>query len=202
MSSGSEGSREDVTILVVDDEPGVADFYSTYLREVGYTVWTAYNGRQALDIMEGEVDIVLLDRRMPEMSGDEVLSRLREHGYDCQIAMVTAVEPEFDVLEMGFDDYLVKPVSGEALEETVEHLLKRANYDSKMQEYFKLSSMVAVLEKSKTPEELEDNPEFQKLLKRAERKREELDQALDDLTEEDDFASAFQDIEDESNSTS
>jgi len=62
--------------------------------------------------MDDEVDAVLLDRRMPDVHGDEVLARLREEGCDCPVIMTTAVDPGMDILEMDFEDYLCKPVLG------------------------------------------------------------------------------------------
>jgi len=60
-------------------------------------------------VIDETVDVVLLDRMMPGMSGQEVLAAIRERGLDCRVAMVTAVDADFDVIEMGFDEYLGKP---------------------------------------------------------------------------------------------
>jgi len=62
----------DYRVLIVDDEPDLADLYASWLPEQ-YAVVTAYDGRGALDALDGSVNVVLLDRRMPGMSGDEVV---------------------------------------------------------------------------------------------------------------------------------
>lgn len=94
-------------ILVVEDERDVADLYTTLLA-TKYDVQTAYNGQQALELVDETIDIVLLDRRMPGLSGDEVLQEIDSRNYECQVVLVTAVEPDFDIIELGFDAYVKK----------------------------------------------------------------------------------------------
>jgi two-component system response regulator AdeR len=111
--------------------------------------------------------------------------------------MVTAVEPDFDILEMGFDDYLVKPVTSETLRETVEGLLRRGEYDTEVQELFSLTSKKAMLEAEKSATELADNDEYQRLTDRIEELRSQADESLDAVTEdEDDFEKLFQEFDD------
>ncbi|MFB6198048.1 MAG: response regulator transcription factor, partial [Halobacteriaceae archaeon] len=69
------------------------------------------DGQSALAQLDESIDIALLDRRMPNLTGDEVLAQVRDRDLDVQVAMVTAVDPDFDVIKMGFDDYVVKPVT-------------------------------------------------------------------------------------------
>jgi DNA-binding response OmpR family regulator len=103
------------------------------------TVITAYNGTEALDAITDEVDVVLLDRRMPGLAGEEVLEAIREAEYDCRVAMVTAVTPEEDIVEMGFDDYLAKPVDRKRLLETVDRPVELSAYDDLVQEHYPVS---------------------------------------------------------------
>lgn len=155
------------TVLIVEDEQALADVYAQFLAST-YTVITAYDGTEALDSMSDEVDVVLLDRRMPGLSGEEVLEAIREEGYDCRVAMVTAVAPDIDIIEMGFDDYLTKPVDREALHETVEHLFELNAYDELMEEYYQLASKKAVLEVEKSDIDLSEYEEFTRLTTRLE----------------------------------
>jgi DNA-binding response OmpR family regulator len=171
-------------VLVVEDEPDLADLYATWLDDE-YDVRVAYGGREALDALDDAVDVVLLDRRMPDLSGDEVLVALRERDIDCRVAMVTAVEPDFDIIEMGFDDYLVKPVSRDALVSTVSNLLLRTEYDEGVQELFSLASKKAVLESEKGPTSLQENEEYRELDDRLDGLRDDLDKKLDELDDED-----------------
>jgi DNA-binding response OmpR family regulator len=182
-------------VLVVEDESDLADLYAAWLQG-SYRVRTAYGGHEALDNLDEEVDIILLDRRMPGLSGDEVLDAVRERGIDCQVAMVTAVEPDFDILSMGFDDYLVKPVSRDSLLETVESLGLRGEYDSGVQEMFALASKKALLEAEKTDSELEDSEEYQELEARLEELREELDTTVGSIDEQGEFDSLFHEFDD------
>ena len=120
------------TVLVVDDEEDIADLYSTWLREE-YEVRTAYGPHGALQRADEDVDVVFLDRQMPEMTGDEVLDHLRERELDCRVVMVTAVDPDFDIVDMPFDDYLTKPVMMDDLREATERMRTRETYDEQMQ---------------------------------------------------------------------
>jgi DNA-binding response OmpR family regulator len=179
-------------VLVVDDERELADMYSTWLADE-YAVRTAYSGQEAIDKFDGDVDVALLDRRIPDMSGDEVLQQIRSTDSDCRVAMIMAVEPDFDVLDMGFDDYLVKPVFEDDLHGVVDRLLQRATYDDQVREYFSLASKKAVLETHKSDAELASNEEYTELTEDLS----ELEANLESVTEEmapDDFESAFRDI--------
>ena len=192
-------SEQPPLVLVVEDEPDLADLYAAWLGDE-YRVRTAYGGQEALDELDAvddDVDAILLDRRMPGLSGDEVLSAVRDRGIDCRVAMVTAVEPDFDILEMGFDDYLVKPVTSDTLKETVAGLLRRGEYDTEMQELFSLTSKKAMLETEKSATELADNDEYQRLTDRISELRSQADESLDAVTEdEDDFEKLFQEFDD------
>lgn len=177
------------TILIVDDEPSITDLYALRLKDT-YDVRTAYSGEEALAEIDDDVAVVLLDRRMPDLSGDDVLTKIRDEGVDCRVAMVTAVDPDFDILDLGFDAYVVKPVSEEDLKNTVETLLRRANYDDQLREMTSLMSKKAALESEKSRDELADNQEYQRLDQHLEDLREELDETVADLDEED-FSAAF-----------
>lgn len=113
------------TVLFVDDEPSIADGHAELLSE-HYRTLTAYDGGGALEHIDDSVDVVCLDRRMPGTSGDDVLAAMRERGFDQPVVMLTAVEPDADVVDMGYDAYLVKPIDATALYETVDHLLTRS----------------------------------------------------------------------------
>ncbi|WP_418285853.1 response regulator [Halorubrum sp. DTA46] len=170
------------TVLAVDDEPDLAELYRVYL-DSAYDVRIATDGEAALAEMDDDVDVVLLDRRMPDMSGHEVLSAMREAGYDARIAMLTAVEPDVDIVDMPFDDYKTKPVSKEDLLTLVEVLLHRAEFDRHSQEFFALASKKAALEASGTT----GTEEYEELLEKIERVRDRVDDTLDHLSARDAF---------------
>jgi Response regulator containing CheY-like receiver, AAA-type ATPase, and DNA-binding domains len=190
-------SEQRPLVLVVEDEPDLADLYAAWLDDE-YRVRTAYGGNEALDVLDevgDDVDAMLLDRRMPGLSGDEVLDAVTERGIDCRVAMVTAVEPDFDILEMGFDDYLVKPVTSETLGDTVDTLLTRGDYDAGVQDLFSLTSKKAMLEAEKSPSELADNEEYQELTARIDELRDDVDRSLEAVTEDDDFDDLFREFD-------
>ncbi|MBP1921913.1 DNA-binding response OmpR family regulator [Halorubrum alkaliphilum] len=184
MTDGSAAADDPPpTVLAVDDEPDLAELYEVYLED-SYRVRVATDGEEALSMMDDAVDVVLLDRRMPEMSGHEVLRAIREDGYDARVAMLTAVEPDVDIVNMPFDDYKTKPVSREDLVALVEVLLYRAAFDERSQRFFALASKKAALEASGAT----DNEEYAELVDRLRAVRAEVDETLDVLSAEDAFA--------------
>ncbi len=166
-------------VVIVEDERELADLYAEWLGEE-YDVRTAYQADEAREVIDEDVDVLLLDRRLPTASGDEILAEVRERGIDCQVAMVTAVDPDFDILDLGFDDYVVKPLDRQDLHELVTNLLTRGLYNDEVREYFALVSKRANLETAKSPSELAEDARYQEL------KTEivELESRLDDIVEQ------------------
>jgi DNA-binding response OmpR family regulator len=139
------GAEPPTTVLVVEDESDLRTIYAAALSEQ-YDVRTAADGRAALDALDETVAVVLLDRRMPGLSGDDVLERIREGEYDCRVAMLTAVEPDVDLIEMPCDDYVVKPVGLDDLRDTVDSLLTLGERGASVHEHVTDSLKLAALE--------------------------------------------------------
>jgi len=186
-------SDDSPLVLVVEDERDLSELYRMWLSE-SYRVRTAEDGREALSKLDEDVDIVLLDRRMPDLSGDEVLDRIREENFDCRVAMVTAVEPDTDIVDMEFDDYLVKPVSEDELVRMVENLRIRDEYDDGVKQLFSLASKKALLESEKDRTELETSEEYRQLVDDLTELREGLDDKLARLSDTDDLTLIYQDL--------
>jgi two-component system response regulator AdeR len=186
-------SDETPTVLVVEDERDLAELYATWLAE-SYHVRTAGNGHEALDELDDHVGVVLLDRRMRDLSGGEVLDAIRDRGIDCRVAMVTAVEPGTEIVDMKFDDYLVKPVSKEDLKQTVSNLSVRSQYSKGIRQLFSLASKKAVLESGANPDSVVDTEEYLQLLDDIDELRADLDDKLDRLSEDGDLTSVYQDL--------
>lgn len=169
MGDGTDEADADrPRALVVDDEREVADAYALRLRGL-CEVETAYGGEQAVrDVSDQEFDVVLLDRHMPGLSGDEVLDRLDDGDFDGRVIMVTAIDPDFDVLDMPFDDYLCKPVDREDVRTVVTHQCTVLGYEI-LGEYFSLESKRRVIEAELSAQERESHEEFQAATARAER---------------------------------
>jgi DNA-binding response OmpR family regulator len=178
-------------VLIVDDEPDIAETYALRL-ESEYQTSVAHGGEEALELMDDDVDAVLLDRRMPDLHGDEVLERLRERGYGCPVVMITAVDPDLNILEMSFDDYLCKPIAGNVLADSLKnHLDTAAKQDERLTEFLSLVSKLDVLEAERTPAELAVNEEYQETKERAERLGSELRESVDGF---DDLLDTYRDI--------
>ncbi|MFB6170295.1 MAG: HalX domain-containing protein [Haloarculaceae archaeon] len=150
------------SVLVVDDESEVAELYAQHLRP-DHDVRVAHGGEEALNAVDDAVDVVMLDRRLGDRSGDEVLEELRARGHDCRVVMVTGVTPEVDVVELPFDDYVVKPVGPEEVHAIVDRLLARATYHARAREYFRLVAKRAALCAHHSAAELADSEEFDRL---------------------------------------
>ena len=154
--------------LVVDDEKEVADAYALRLRGI-CDVETVYDGPSALEVIsEKTVDLTLLDRHMPGMSGDEVLGELNNNGYDGRVVMVTAIDPGFDVLDMPFDDYLCKPVDREDIREVIGHQSTILGYEL-LGEYFSVESKRQVIAAEVDADRRADHDEYQQIAARARR---------------------------------
>lgn len=166
------------TIVVVDDEPNIVDLYADQLTPVG-DVRKAYGGEEALEAIDETVDLVLLDRRMPDRSGDEVLDDIAESPYDPLVVLVTAVQPDYDVVDLRFDDYLVKPVKGDELRELVTRVLERGSSRETTREYVALAAKRATLESHKHPKELQASDDFERLERQLESLAERDDADID-----------------------
>ncbi len=108
-------------VVFVDDEPEAADMYAAQVADA-YDVEIAYDGDEALEVVDDDVDVVFLDRHMPGRSGDEVLEEIRDRELGCRVVMLTAIEPDVDIVDMGYDEYVVKPVVKEELLDAVDRL--------------------------------------------------------------------------------
>jgi DNA-binding response OmpR family regulator len=117
-------------VLVVDDDPTVAEVVAGYLRRAGFAVDHAADGLAALSLASRtRPDLVVLDLMLPGIDGLEVCRRLRAHNGDLPVVMLTALGEENDRvlgLEMGADDYLTKPFSPRELVLRVQSVLRRA----------------------------------------------------------------------------
>ena len=101
-----------IQIAICDDEKDIVNALKIYLNDFGYQFFEAYNGKQALDIIENtEIHLVLLDIMMPVMGGIETLTKLRQFS-NIPVIFLTAKSEEVDMimgLNMGADDYITKP---------------------------------------------------------------------------------------------
>ena len=120
-------------VLVVDDDINIVKLIKLYLEKEDYTVYTAHNGVEALEVWKKEnASIIILDIMMPEMDGNSVCREIRKTS-DTPIIMLTAKGETFDKvlsLELGADDYLVKPFEPKELIARIKAILRRSDSKS------------------------------------------------------------------------
>ncbi|MCI8497121.1 MAG: response regulator transcription factor [Clostridiales bacterium] len=137
---------ETTKILVADDDQNISELLRLYLEKEGFEVVQAYDGMKTLEAFNREQpDLILLDIMMPELDGWQVCRELRKKS-DCPVIMLTAKGETFDKilgLELGADDYVVKPFEAKEVIARVKAVLRRTGKektpDSKTVEFDKLS---------------------------------------------------------------
>jgi two-component system OmpR family response regulator len=121
-------------ILIVEDDPTLADGLMRSLTQSGYAIDSAVNGEQAnLMLQDAIYDLVILDLGLPSMDGTEVLRRLRQRGGRTPVLILTArdaIESRVQGLDLGADDYLTKPFDLVELEARVRALIRRGQLGS------------------------------------------------------------------------
>ena len=126
----------DIKILVVDDDSNICELLRLYLEKEKFTVVTAADGRQALEAFDSEKpDLMLLDVMMPHLDGWQVCREIRKRS-QCPIIMVTAKGELFDRvlgLELGADDYVVKPFEAKEVIARIRAVLRRSGINERQQ---------------------------------------------------------------------
>lgn len=175
-------STTDPSIIIADDEPDLAALYQAYLTPE-YDVDTAMTGDATLKKVDESTDIIYLDRWMPDMTGEIVLSELHDRGYEPQVAMLTAVDPEPDLVELPIDLYLTKPVTQANLISTVEALRYRSQFAADLQVLFRDASKKAAMDAAGNT----DSEAYNELTQRIAAQRDELADRLEPVAWEDVF---------------
>lgn len=133
--AGDRGREPQPRILVIEDDPGISAVVAHQLTRAGYRVATESGGIGGLDSLHRDIpDLLILDRMLPELSGDEVLASIRRDPATrtLPVIVVTAKGEEMERiegLEMGADDYVTKPFSPRELVLRVDAILRRARTD-------------------------------------------------------------------------
>lgn len=117
-------------ILIADDNKNIISILSDYAKKEGYEVFTAFDGEETLDVFDNhKIDLILLDVMMPKLDGFEVCKIIRETSA-IPIIMITARGEDYDKimgLDIGADDYIVKPFSPGEVMARVRAILRRVN---------------------------------------------------------------------------
>ena len=118
----------DINILIVEDEKGISKIIKSYLEKEGYNVFQAFDGKEGLNYFENEeIDLILLDLMIPEISGEDLIKEIRNKS-NVPVIMVTAKVNEEDIingLKLGADDYMTKPFSPKELVQRIKTVLRR-----------------------------------------------------------------------------
>lgn len=142
--------KNNINILVVDDEKTIVDVIEVYLKKEGYTVFTASNGTEALKVFnDKKINLIILDLMLPDISGEEICKRIKNQ-IDIPIIMLTAKVNEDDVLngfKQGADDYVIKPFSVKQLIARVTAILRR--YKVNKNEIMSFNNRDLIIDKNK-----------------------------------------------------
>lgn len=166
-----------MSILVAEDNADCRDLYSIYLGDE-HTLRMATDGTEALDELDITVDLVFLDRDMPDMTGTEVAHEIAAMDHDPYVVMVSSMEADFDIVEMPIDGYVQKPVKRSDLQSVIEQCQRQESYEDALDEFFSLTAKLGVIEAQVDDEFLEDSARYQRLKRKVREKRAEVDDAL------------------------
>ena len=124
----------EIDVLVVDDEEDVVEVVTHFLQQEGYTVHQAFDGEEALEKADSDIDIIILDIMLPGVDGYEVCRQLRARAETERIPIIflsakTEEEDQIEGLMLGGDDYLTKPVSPQVLVAHVKAVLRRSGIE-------------------------------------------------------------------------
>lgn len=173
---GADGRFAAGPVLVADGDPDVTDDIARTLRD-RYTIRTAYSGPEALASLDAEIAVALLDPGLLEVRTERIADRTG----GCRLAAL--VDADADAVGAPFDECLRKPVSEPVLRETVAALCRRASYRCGLDEYYELATALAGTD--------EADPECERLERRLEELRAELDAVLDGLDRDAAFEAAL-----------
>jgi len=124
-------NMKDSTILVVEDEQDILDLIEYTLTKDGHDVISCLNTKLVEQLLaEERIDLILMDRNLPNIEGSILVQTLREKGYNQPVIYITAKDKDEDILEgfeRGADDYITKPFNLDVLKARVNALLKRSN---------------------------------------------------------------------------
>jgi len=148
-------------VLLADDQPALLDLFETWLEAEDVDLVRTNCGAEALSHCEdGTVDVAILDRHMPRVSGDEVLDALRERESSPRVAFVTAATPDVHIVDLDLDAYLTKPVTREEYVGLVRSLIERETLSETAERYVSNLSKRAALLESESASALRSHPAF------------------------------------------
>ena len=150
-------NKNQISILVVDDEEDIRDVLEIVLKDIGYTVFLAENGEKALEIFQSESpDIVITDIKMPVMDGIELLRQIKRESPETEVLMITGHgDMHLTIRSLKYEamDFITKPVNVDILEIAIEKAIEKIVARQKLLEYTQKLELL-ILEKSKLADHL------------------------------------------------
>ncbi|GGK61897.1 response regulator transcription factor [Haloarcula sebkhae] len=132
------------SVAVIDDDKNYRQLYRLWLPEE-YDVIEAGDGRTGLQRIDDSVDAVLLDRQMPELSGETVAERLQQRSVTPAVVMISSVKPDVDILDIPVDSYLRKPADRDTLLSVLSTVRARCEYETQRRELLGLADRRATV---------------------------------------------------------
>lgn len=181
MNEDKEKKLDNIKVLAVDDEDSVRELYDTVLSGEGCEVQTALDGRTAMDMLGKEkYDLVLLDLKMPDYEGTDVLKRMKDRLSDTIVIIITAypsLDSAVEAIKAGVYDYIVKPFSPAQLRLAVGRAADRITLEKENEHL--------LMELKKKNECLEDNvDELEHIASEASKREKELEKRIEELEAE------------------
>lgn len=169
------------TVLVVDDEQRVAECYKIFVEQQ-HNAEVAIGGREAVEKLDENYDIVLLDRRMPDLHGSEVIDYINEEDHACRVIIISAIDPDMEILKNEFVKYIKKPVEQDELLQAIQETIVFDESGQSHIEYLKLIEKAHIMQSEFTKVKLEDNHYYNKIIDSINSMREQFnDNVINDL---------------------
>lgn len=172
------------SVLLVEPDPALAARYTGWLEDE-YEVRTVANGSEMIDAIDGEIDVVVFDRRGSNSDSgpgaETLVQTIRDRDFDCRIATIVAAESAAEVVRRAFDDSLVAPISATDLRSVVDRLALQATYDDSLRTFYELASKRALLDRDRHDAELAASPRYAALEDRLAVARARADETVADV---------------------
>ena len=155
-------------VAVVDDDEDYRQLYRLWLPEE-YDVIEAGDGRSGLQRIDDSIDAVLLDRQMPELSGETVAARLQQRPVTPSIVMISSVKPDVDILDIPVDSYLRKPADRDTLLSVLSTVHSRRECETKRRELLGLADRLEAVADAVRATALAESDAYQRAVERLEK---------------------------------
>ena len=169
----------DATVLIVENDGEQAAEYADWLEE--YAVRVAADGDGALDALDGDVDVVLLDGDLADPPAEELLGRLRARRPGCQVGLLSGTSVGDEILRLDMDEYVPRPLAPEDLRETVARLVDHGAVEGAVETYLSLVARRRRIEARRDEAELADDERYQELAGEIAARRRQIDTLLAEI---------------------